>query len=133
MRVIIAGGRDITDDRRVRLAIELSGWRITEVVSGAASGVDARGERWAREHGVSLTRFPADWSRYGPAAGPIRNSNMAAYAAESLPEAGLLLVWSGTSRGSLGMRTLAIEAKLPVFEDRDGFYYRDDALEVGFA
>lgn len=34
------------------------------------------GERYAREQGISYQSFPADWNKYGKAAGAIRNSQM---------------------------------------------------------
>jgi len=76
--MIVAGGRDY----RVKPQDEawLDTLPIREVVSGGASGADAAGERWARKRGIPVKRFPADWDKYGPAAGPIRNRQMAEYA-----------------------------------------------------
>lgn len=53
---------------------------ITEVVSGEARGADREGEIWARLSGLKVSRFPANWTRYGSCAGPIRNADMADYA-----------------------------------------------------
>lgn len=100
MKVIIAGSRDIKDYQLLKMAIQKSELDITEVVSGGAAGVDFLGERWAREHGVLLTRFPADWSAYGKAAGPIRNGEMAAYVGK---EGALLALWDGKSKGTKNM------------------------------
>lgn len=80
MKVIIAGGREVTDYELVKKAVELSGYEITEVVSGGAPGADRLGEKWGHENGVFVTVFEADWDKYGKAAGPMRNSNMARYA-----------------------------------------------------
>ncbi len=83
MRVIIAGGRDFNDATALDVAIawaEERGIRITEVVSGRARGADALGEAWALAHGVPVKLFPADWNRFGHAAGPRRNTDMADYA-----------------------------------------------------
>jgi len=100
MRVIIAGSRTITDYEFVKWAIEGAGLDITEVVSGAALGVDRLGERWAKEHGIPTKRFPAKWSdltvpgavikdgaygKYNAIAGHTRNQQMADYA-EALVE-----------------------------------------------
>jgi hypothetical protein len=50
------------------------------VVHGACpTGVDAIVDRWLRDRpilGVELERHPANWSRNGRAAGPIRNTEM---------------------------------------------------------
>lgn len=104
MKVIIAGSRDIKDVQLLKMAIEKSGFDITEVVSGGAAGVDFLGEQWAREHGILLTRFPADWSAYGKAAGPIRNEEMARYVGK---EGALLALWDGRSKGTSNMIDMA--------------------------
>jgi ribA/ribD-fused uncharacterized protein len=60
-KTIIAGSRDITDYELVKLAIKKSGFSITEVVSGKASGVDTLGEQYARENNIKIKEFPANW------------------------------------------------------------------------
>ena len=45
-------------------------------VSGHCVGADLCGERAARELGLVIMSFPAEWDRYGRAAGPIRNKQM---------------------------------------------------------
>jgi len=77
MRTIIAGSRSIHDYEALCEAIRESGFEISLVLSGAADGVDALGERYAREHNIPIERFPANWNRYGRAAGPMRNRIMA--------------------------------------------------------
>lgn len=94
MRVIIAGSRSITNIDDVKEAWANCNFDITEVVSGCARGVDLLGEAIARHLGVPIQRFPADWDRFGPSAGPIRNLMMARYAD------GLIAVWDGTSKGT---------------------------------
>jgi glycerophosphoryl diester phosphodiesterase len=89
-------------------AIKLSGFFITEVVSGTASGVDILGERWARLRQIPVKRFPANWS-LGKRAGYLRNVEMACYA-----EA-VIVVWDGVSRGSKHMIDIAHTKKLKVF------------------
>lgn len=97
MRTIIAGNRDIFDYDSLLKAISEIDWEITEVVSGGAKGVDAMGERWAEETGKPIKKFPADWIKYGKAAGPIRNREMAKYA-----EA-LVAIWAEGSKGTTNM------------------------------
>lgn len=77
MKVIIAGGRDFFDVERFEQGLAASGFEITTVVSGCAPGADLLGERWALAHGINVVRMPAEWSRFGPAAGPRRNATMA--------------------------------------------------------
>lgn len=81
----------------------------SEIVSGTAWGVDACGEAWAVLRQVKLTTFPADWDKYGKAAGPKRNQQMADYADA------LLLVWDGVSKGSRNMLSEMERRKKPVY------------------
>jgi len=97
MRTIIAGSRTITDAAEVEKAIKDSGFVITEVLCGGAQGVDSLGAAWANTNKVPCSFYYADWKNLGKAAGPIRNSEMAAEA-----EA-LILVYDGKSRGSADM------------------------------
>ena len=108
MKVIIAGGRHITDYDFLCKCIKDSGFDITEVVSGGAFGVDSMGEKWASENGVPIKEFPANWGAYGKAAGPMRNEEMAKYG-----EA-LILLWDGHSKGSGNMFMNAKKYKLHI-------------------
>lgn len=110
MKVIIAGPRDLTRVGVVAAAI-LSlppDWKITEVVSGGAPGVDTMGEEWATANGIPFKRFSADWDKHGKAAGPIRNAEMADYADA------LLAVRAGDSPGTRDMIAQATKACLKV-------------------
>ena len=108
-RIIVAGGRDFTDYALLSETLDVILERYTlhevQIVSGCCHGADALGEQYAREHGIPMVRFPADWQAYGKAAGPIRNRKMAEYAAESY---GMLVAfWDGKSRGTASMIRLA--------------------------
>lgn len=94
MRVIIAGSRDITSYDFVCEAIKESGFHITEVVSGTARGVDQLGERWAKDNGVPVIYFPADWNKFGKSAGYLRNLDMGNYGDA------LIACWDGKSKGT---------------------------------
>lgn len=109
MKVIIAGGRDITDPALVFEAIRASGFEIGEVVSGGAKGVDSIGEDWAIANGRPIKWFHADWTKHGRAAGPIRNRQMAEYADA------LIAVWDGKSRGTKNMIEEATRRGLKVY------------------
>ena len=112
MRVIIAGGRDVTDYSYVLDAVNESKFDITTVVSGGASGVDSLGERYAKENKIKLEIFPADWNKHGKAAGPIRNREMANTADA------LIAIWDGISRGTKNMIETAQNKKLTVYIKR---------------
>lgn len=118
MKVIIAGGRDFTNYALVETAIKVSGFEISQVVSGKAKGVDTLGEVWALANNVPVEAFPADWSQHGRAAGPIRNREMAEYADA------LIAIWDGESKGTANMIQQARNKKLDVFiylvKDTDG-------------
>lgn len=93
MKTIIAGLRNFHDYGFVADCLAKTDIQITEVVSGRASGVDHLGEIWAKAKGLPIKVFRADWDKYGKAAGPIRNKQMAQYA-----EA-LIAFWDGKSPG----------------------------------
>jgi hypothetical protein len=109
MKVIVAGSRTIVSYGEVRRAIKTSPFHITEIVSGGAKGVDSCGETWALHESIPLKRFPADWLKYGKAAGPIRNRAMAKYADA------LIAVWDGLSRGTQDMILQSARMGLPVY------------------
>ena len=106
MRVIIAGSRTITDAALVEKAVKESGFEITEVVSGCASGVDTLAISYGFEHNIPVKKFPADWKKYSKAAGMIRNKQMGDYTLAS-GVGGLIALWDGTSRGTKGMIEIA--------------------------
>ena len=97
MKTIIAGSRNITDYSQVEAAVKAASWEVTEVISGGARGVDELGEWYATSNNIPLRIKPADWSRFGRAAGPIRNQEMAEIADA------LIAVWDGESRGTAHM------------------------------
>lgn len=78
LRVLVCGGRDYQD--RTTVYRELDKLHlfhgIAAIITGAADGADSIADDWARKYGVQNHRFPAEWNRYGAAAGPIRNKRM---------------------------------------------------------
>ena len=97
MKVVIAGSRQITDRLGLVKAIEQSGFEITEVVCGKSRGPDTLGEAWARANNIPIKEFPAEWSKFGKIAGPLRNSEMSKYADAAI------ILWDGKSKGTLNM------------------------------
>lgn len=67
------------------------------VVSGASGAVDLAAAAAAREFGLGLQEFPADWERFGRAAGPLRNQELV-----SSGLCCLVVFLSSVSRPSLG-------------------------------
>lgn len=115
MKLIIAGSRDlhVSNDELFDiidgLDVEVL-YKIKEIVSGCASGIDSDAIRFAEHYKIKLKRFPADWDRYGKLAGPRRNLEMAEYSDA------LLLIWDGHSRGSSNMRARMKGMGKPIFE-----------------
>jgi hypothetical protein len=73
-------------------------------ISGRCSGVDTAAERYAEEKGFKTLLFPAEWDKYGKAAGPIRNKKMV--------EAADIVIafWDGRSRGTRSLIEFARKA-----------------------
>jgi len=128
MIVIIAGSRTFSHKEGVFRCIDRAFPNpsvVTEVVSGAARGVDTVGELWAEKHGIPVKQFPAQWNFHGAMAGPLRNVEMARYAcscketedyALSVKPAALVLVWDGSSKGSAHMLRTAKRYPIKIFE-----------------
>lgn len=109
MKTIIAGMRDYHNYKDVVEAVHSSGFDITEVVSGACTGVDRLGEQFAKEHRVPLKQFPAHVTRGGRVQGGKRNTVMANYADA------LIAVWNGRSRGTGDMIKKARQRGLKIY------------------
>lgn len=100
MKLIIAGSRTLDVPQ------EFIGWCInqfpirncTEIIIGGATGIDDAAYDYAEHQEVSICEFKPNWQLYGPAAGPLRNAQMAEYGNA------LLLIWDGESRGSASMK-----------------------------
>lgn len=124
-KTIVAGSRSITDYNLICAAIKESGFVISEVVSGAARGVDKMGERWAKENNVPINSYPAPWDdiegklphkigvtrdgkKYWKGAGMFRNQQMADYADA------LIAITTGSS-GTADMIERASKKGLTIF------------------
>lgn len=110
----------------VKKAIVASGFKITEVISGTAEGVDKLGEQWAEENGIPIREFPALWNAlkqpgaiiknnkwgkpYNANAGFYRNEQMAKYA-----EACIAIQSSEDTPGTSNMIKHAQTYKLKLF------------------
>lgn len=105
IKLIVAGGRDFNDYDLVKKEADIfiSEMKLTEIIliSGGAKGVDALGEKYALENNLQVEIFKADWSKYGRAAGPKRNAEMAKSCTH------LLAFWNGESKGTKSMISLA--------------------------
>lgn len=78
-RVCVTGGRDWKDKAYVWRCLnrfEREYGEIIQLGEGEATGVDTFAREWAEAAGVPFKPYPADWERYGDAAGAIRNGEM---------------------------------------------------------
>lgn len=114
MNIIIAGCRDFTDYEFLKFSCEqvitsLNPQDKVAIVSGCARGADQLGERFAKEKGFEILKYPANWHEHGKAAGPMRNSEMA--------NAGHVLIAFpiGESKGTRDMISKARAKNLRVF------------------
>jgi hypothetical protein len=75
MKFLICGGRDWNDLGKVRARMERLP-KDSVVIHGDARGADRMAGSVGRSLGLLVEAFPADWTRHGKAAGPIRNRQM---------------------------------------------------------
>ena len=111
MNLIIAGCRDFNDRdfiyEGIDAFIETYG-KPDVIIEGGASGVDRIAGHYANDNNIPLMVFHADWTKYGKAAGPIRNEQMAKRGTH------LLAFWDGKSRGTKNMIETAERYRLNV-------------------
>ena len=79
LRLLICGGRDYADRAHLFATLDrvhAKYFGLAGIIAGAARGADNLAAEWAKDRGVPLTEFPADWTKHGKRAGPIRNQQM---------------------------------------------------------
>jgi hypothetical protein len=126
-RILICGDRNWTDRVMIWDALVDAGADVI-VIEGEASGADTIAREIAYEMDMQVLPYPAEWKRYGKAAGPIRNRRMLE---EGKPDE----VWAfhddlGRSRGTRNMIAQARQAGVPVkvFSLRPPKVYRADKV-----
>lgn len=75
-RVVISGSRDWTDEDAIHQQLLRFSPQDTIIVHGGCRGADMIADRVAKSMGFAVECYPAEWNKYGKAAGPIRNSLM---------------------------------------------------------
>ena len=77
MRIVVTVGRDFSDrDIVVKSMGKLNVGHGDVIVDGCASGADTICAEVGSKLGATIEPHPADWKRYGKAAGPMRNHEM---------------------------------------------------------
>lgn len=102
IRIVVAGCRDYNNYEEAKEYIDLCIEKIEgnkEIIflSGGCSGADLLGERYAIEKGYRIEKHPAQWEKYGRAAGPKRNEEMANVCDF------VICFWDGKSKGTKSM------------------------------
>ncbi len=104
MKVLVAGSRSIGQigDRQwdyealealLDRAIQASGLKPTEIISGGAPGPDRAAARWAQSRGIPLTEIKPDWSKG-------RGAGLTANAALVQASDALIALHDGKSKGT---------------------------------
>ena len=112
MKVLVTGGRDYADKLRVWAALHEieADTPISHLIEGGATGADAHARSWALStNGVQSVQCPANWGRYGAAAGPRRNAAMLGLSPD------LVMAFPG-GRGTASMVRLAKASGFKVIE-----------------
>lgn len=111
-RIVVAGGRSFSDEQMVRWAFREIGLGYGDVVvHGACRGADVTCARIAQLFGAETEAHPANWKKYGKAAGPIRNREML----ES--DAYMLIAFPG-GRGTFNAVMTARSLGVPIWDLR---------------
>ncbi len=111
-KLVIAGSRDFKDYSLLSETLDKhlknrARNKAITIISGTAKGADQLGEQYAKEKGYKVEYYPADWERYGNAAGPIRNTQMAKAADD------VIVFWDGKSAGTRNMMEAAQKENIP--------------------
>ena len=117
-KVLICGDRNWTDykfilDTLIKYRDDHGIDSIDFVIEGEADGADKLGRQAAEWLHIKVLKYPADWTKYGRAAGPIRNKEMLV---DGKPDE----VWAfhddlSTSKGTMNMIMLARAKGIPVY------------------
>ena len=89
MKIAIVGSRDIIVADIGKYVSDGD-----EIVSGGAVGVDRCASEYAKKHGMKLTVFLPQYTRYGRAAPIVRNKEIVDYSDR------IVVFWNGESKGA---------------------------------
>ncbi len=97
-KIMVCGSRTITDRELVFKWIEKDISIHPDdkiiIIEGEAKGVDSIAKDYALINHLDIMSFPADWNKYGKAAGIIRNEEMVKACDHCL------IIWDGQSKGT---------------------------------
>ena len=111
MRVLICGDRNWNNFEKIKEVLDILP-ADTIIIHGDARGADKIAGQLAKERGLEVIPYPADWDKYKKAAGPIRNMQMLK---EGKPELVIAFHEDITkSKGTKHMVSIATKAGVPV-------------------
>lgn len=110
MKVAVIGSRGLSVTDLGRYLPE----NTTEIVSGGAKGVDTSAREYALSHGIKLTDFLPEYTKYGRSAPLKRNITIIEYSDI------VLAFWDGKSRGTKyvidNCRKLGVEVRVYIID-----------------
>ncbi|WP_034859903.1 DUF2493 domain-containing protein [Sinorhizobium sojae] len=111
MRVLVCGGRDYCDYETIKRVLDdlHAEHPIEAVIHGNSRGADRLSGVWAKLRNVPCWPVPAQWAKYGKAAGPKRNQAMLGH------RPALVVAFPG-GNGTADMIRRAKAASIPVHE-----------------
>lgn len=135
LTIVVSGSRDYTNYPQFKSGMEIviSEWQYKLGLSklemilfhGGAKGTDLMADRWAKENGIEIKSFPADWKdfsnpcirkfkgdyEYNAMAGVKRNEKMIKEAIKS-ENIVFIAFWKNESKGTLNAIELAEKYKI---------------------
>lgn len=132
MNIIVTGSRDHAKPKQIEdaLSSHFESWQINRdpdsddifcVIQGGARGADYHALCWCLANApkylgqIGWRTHPADWSKYGPSAGPRRNALML----DTYPDATVLAFPQGVSKGTRNCIALARQRGMTVLVYED--------------
>ena len=111
VKLLVCGGRDYSDKEYLTIYLNYihKTCAITTLIHGDADGADKLAGEWAEERGIKVIAVPAEWDKYGKAAGYKRNVKMA----DMKPD--VVIAFRG-GRGTQMMKQIARDRKIRVVE-----------------
>ena len=74
IKVAVVGSRHFNNYQQMEEVLDW--YEIEVIISGGARGADALAKKYAANKNIPYKEFPAEWDKYGKAAGPIRNKKI---------------------------------------------------------
>lgn len=110
IKLLVCGGRDYQDRNKIYKTLNQihKETPISLLITGDAKGADHLSYLWALNYTIPTRIFMANWKKYGPRAGPIRNQEMINQAKPDL-----ILAFPGGT-GTQNMISLGKKAALPI-------------------